>query len=78
MRHTSLVPHRGQGIFPDSHPWPRGHPPRSLLLCLESGKTDFVLVVRFRVERQSAVHQPVLHDPDGCFCDRFYGAELIL
>jgi hypothetical protein len=75
MRHKSLVPHRGQGIFPDSHPWPRGHPPRSLLLCLEPG---FVLVVRFRVERQSAVHQPVPHDSGRCFCDCFYGAELIL
>ena len=38
---------------------------------------DFVLVVRFQVDRQSAV-QPGQHDLDDCVCDRFYGAELVL
>jgi hypothetical protein len=56
------------------HPQSCGHP-RSLLLCRI---TCVVLVVQLRVERQSAVHQPVPHHPDGCFCDCFYGAERVL
>lgn len=54
-------PHRGQRIFHDPHPWWRVHPPRSLLLCLESGKWisfwlyDFRLTASLRCNQGSMI-----------------------
>lgn len=64
MRHNSLVPHRGSEKI-------------SLILILSRAailvrfalsrirQNVLVLVERFRVEHQSAVHQPVQHASDG-------------